>query len=387
MKRCEICGKLDCKEHAFSVGKVVKIDSFAGSSPPEVFVGRWNYPNVYTGILAPQSFGDTRHLSSHEDWHKHTLSIDEVIAKRSELIYGRTQSFVKRPTSKFMSVMQEIAMTHKSTATEFQLAKKIRAEKHPDSRVPLMSNTAPVEKVQLQENTKIKKKVDYLVNDTDTKAATAIHELATSNISTSNIIKLLSAGLLGHKKNRKLVPTRWAITATDDALSKEKLDRIRHYPVIDAIKVFSANYVGNYYWFILLPDKYSFEVIEAKMMGTTRFMQDYESFFPRKKYADEVTGAYYANRLALTEYLDKHKRQAQCLVLREVRPEYNAPLGVGILREVSREAFKIKPREFENTTQAMQAIAQECKLPITEFTQRSWLLKNYGKQARISDFF
>ena len=47
-------------------------------------------------------------------------------------------------------------------------------------------------------------------------------------------------------------------------------------------------------------------------------------------------------------YLEKIKKQCSCLVLREARPEYWAPLGVGILREASRKAFQETPEIFNS---------------------------------------
>lgn len=384
--QCKICGEHNCKTHQFSLGKPIKIDQFSGSSPPEIFVGHWNYPNVYTGILAPQEYGDTKELSSHESWQKTNLPISNILKMRSKLIYGRTQSYIKRPSTKFLSVMKEIAMTHKSTATEFKLKKQINPEKHPDSRVPLITNAAPIQKVRLEENPKIAPKIDYLVNDTDAKSVVAMKELEKAKISTSNIIKILSAGLLGLKKNRKLVPTRWSITATDDTLSKEKLKSIKLFPTISEIQVHHAEYVGNHYEFLLLPDKYSFEVIEAAWTNGLKFWQDYEGFFPRKKYADDVTGGYYAVRLPLTEHLLKIRRQCQCLVLREARPEYYAPLGVGILRQIARQAFQSKPEKFNSIPEALQQIQSRMHLPLENFTSKSWILQNYGKQKRIFEY-
>jgi hypothetical protein len=208
-------------------------------------------------------------------------------------------------------------------------------------------------------------------------------ELDKSGIETSNIIKLLSAGLLGMKKNRKLVPTRWAITATDDSLSKERLERIRYYNELQEITVFSAEYLGNHYEFLLLPDKWGFEVIELSMKNMG-IWQDFESFFGRKDYADSVTGAYYVNRLALCEYLDKIKRQCQCIVFREVRPEYSAPLGVGILRQVSREAFGGQGRRFSTLKEALEDIQTRLRMPVTNWTDKSIVLKNYGKQKKLN---
>ena len=282
--------------------------------------------------------------------------------------------------------MKEIAMTSKSIATEFKLKSPITKQDEQDSKTPLIPKAANVSHVSLQENPKIKPKVDYLVNDTDAKSQVAMFELEKSGIETSSIIKLLSAGLLGLKKNRKLVPTRWAITATDDTLSKEKLKRIKLFPEISEFLVFHAEYVGNHYEFLLLPDKFSFEVIERSLKSGGSW-HDYETFFPRKRYAESVTGAYYVNRLALCEYLERVKRQAQCIVFREVRPEYYAPLGVGILRETSRAAFSQQPEKFASLNEALQSIQSRLKQPLINYTSQSVLLSLLGKQKRITDFF
>jgi len=386
MSYCKICGEPDCKKHSILLGKPVSITEFSGSSPPEIFIGKWNYPNVYTGILSPQEHGDTGIMSSHELWHEKKLPITNILNLRNKLIYGRTQSNIKKLQTKFLSVLQEIAMTHSSVSAEFKLKKPISPNKERESRVPLISNAAPLQSARITENTKIQPKVDYLVNDTDVKSVTAMLELEKANIPNSTIIKVLSAGLLGLKKNRTLVPTRWSITAVDDTLSKNKLTKIRYYKQISDFQVFQSDYLGNNYHFLLLPSNWEFEVLEISMKSPSVW-QDYESFFPRKKYADSVTGAYYANRLALTEYLERIKKQASCIVFREIRPEYYAPLGVGILRQISRSAFQKPPKKFNTLPEALNEIQAGLRLSLSYFTNKSIILKNLGKQQKLFQYF
>lgn len=390
MAYCKICGADNCKKHSFLLGKKNSfvLKEFSGSSPPEIFVGRWNYPNVYAGILSPDESGDTQIMSSPEIWHQNRMPIPDILNMRNKLVYGRKQSNIKQKisSSNFLSVFKEIAMAHKSVSTEFRLKKPITKNLERESKVPLIAHAADVEKVRLQENPKIKPRVDYLVNDTSAKSVTSILELDKAGIETTSIMKLLSAGLLGMKTNRKMVPTRWSITAVDDTISKNKLKSIKFFQEISEIQLFNAEYLGNHYEFLLLPDKFSFEVIETSL-SSGGFWHDYESFNPRKRYADDVTGAYYANRLALCEYLEKIKRQAQCLVLREVRPEYYAPLGVGILRQISREAFGRQPEKFSTIEEAFQSVQKRIKQPISNFTQRSIILQNYGRQKKLTSFF
>ena len=397
---CKTCGEEDCDKHSFFIGKTVKLQNFSGSTPPEIFIGKWNYPNVYTGILAPQEVGDTKIMSSPEEWHKNKLAISDIVGYRNQLIYGRTQSNIKKLETKFLSVMKEVALTHKSIATEFHLKKPVTANKEQDDRSPLIPKAAEIDRAELQENAPVIPRVDYLVNDTEVKSSIAIQELHKANTQTSTIIKILSAGLLGLKKNRKLVPTRWSITAVDDTISKNKIERIKYFPEISEYQVFHSEYLGNHYEFLLIPDTFAFEVIEISIKNpyvvslTPRTFlskescswQDYETIFSRKKYADSVTGAYYANRVALAEYLESIKRQATCIVMREIRPQYYAPCGVGILREASREAFKWKPEVFPTLNEALQAIQSRIKQPISNYTDKSVILKMKKSQSKLAQF-
>lgn len=374
---------------------------FSGSSPPEIFVGRYNYPQIQAGILSPDSENNpnkfTSELSMPEIWHKKKFSIDKILSNRSQLIYGKFQTQIKQSkikTSRFTQLMQEIGMAYKSVSTEFFLKKKPSQNFEINKYSAAIGNPAPLEYARLQENPKIKRKVDYLVTDSDIKSSIAINELHKSKINTSNIIKILSAGLLGKKTARRLVPTRWAITATDDTISKQLLKKIKYYPEINEIQLFHGYYIGNHYEIMLLPDKFSFEVLEAYFSGSIwnqssnlKIAQDYEFYYGRKKYASNVTGAYYTARLAITEYLEKIKKQASIFIMREERPEYYAPLGVGILRQLCRDALRKYPEKFNTIQEALAKSQTRLKLPISEFTSISKILPEYKKQSRLSQWF
>ena len=369
---------------------------FSGSSPPEIFVGREGYPQVNTGILSPQEYGDTEDYSMPELWHAKGFDIQRILSLRSQMIYARFKSQVKdaRKQKKFLQLMQEISMADKKVNTEIFLKKPPKQNLYLDTHTPIIGNPAPLKFARLEENPHIPRKVEYLTGDTDMKASTAITELYSSNLPISNIVKVLSAGLLGKATSRKLVPTRWSIVGVDSTISKLLLEKIRFYPEISEISLFHSEYIGNHYEFLLLPDKFAFEVIEAKLTGSVwnpsgplYLAIDYESFRGRKNYAENVTGAYYSNRLALAEFLEQIKRQASCLVMRECRPEYYAPCGVGILREASRQAFKSKPEKFETIPQALEQAQSRLKLPVSIFQQNSWLLREHGKQKKLSCFF
>jgi len=359
---------------------------FSGSTPPEIFIGEYGYPNINAGILSPTEYGDTEKYSAPEHWFKNKLSIKQILNYRNQLLYARFQTNIKQ-NSKLKQSLNQVALSKKSIATEFILDKPATFSPIKDKSVPLIGHPAPVKKIILEQNPKIPAKVDYISQDTKIKSTQGIQELYKSKIPISNIIKILSAGLLGLKNNRKIVPTKWAITATDDTISKQMLEKIRFFPEINNYQVFEENYLGNYYQILLIPDKFAFEVIEIATIYPQKAWYDFETFYPRKKYASNVTGAYYANRLALCEYLTKIKKQATAIFFREITPEYNAPMGVGILRQLTRNAFTKQPSKFQTLNQALTHINSKLQTNIEYYKQHSYILKNFKKQKRLSQWF
>jgi hypothetical protein len=370
---------------------------FSGSTPPEIFVGKANYPNVFSGILSPDIKGDTTIMASPEEWVGKNLSIEQVLAYRGQMVYGRQVTNVKINKS-LNNVTQELALSSKPVSTEFFL-KRLPVLQYSSSKIStIMANPAPIDKVLLEENPFVEKKVDYLVSDYDVKSTDALKELYKSKIKISHMQKLLSAGLLGVKTQRRLVPTRWGITAVDDMISKDLLKKIKTYKELNEILVFSDEYNGNHYEILLLPGEFKFEVIEAEvphindpckenlMKETIGFWKDYEGFYGRKDYASSVTGAYYANRIGLCEYLEKIKKQATVIFFRQVSEDYYAPLGVGILREITRKAFLSNPEKFSSVDEALQKIDSRMLIPIKKYSEISWTLANYGKQKKLWEF-
>ncbi len=362
---------------------------FTGNSPPEIFVGRYNYPNVNAGILSPDFHEDTEDLSMPERWHEKNFGIGDILTRRSKLIYGRFKTGIKKTVIKnrFKDLMQEIAMAYKPVSTEVFLKNNPKQHLEVNKYSPVITNLAPLDNARLQENAKVRKKVDYLVSDDHVKSAVAMNELHSSGIPTSSIQKILSAGLLGLRTGRRLVPTRWSITAVDDTIGKSLIRRIRYYNEIDEVMLFHSDYVGNHYEILILPGSFSFEIIEADIkFNKASFWQDFERFHGRKTYADEVTGGYYVARLAVCEYLDKIKRQGSVFVFRETTSDYYAHLGVGILRECCRDAMNKKEERFVSKEDAFMKIQNRINLNVDVFREKFILLREYGKQTKLFDF-
>ncbi len=224
-------------------------------------------------------------------------------------------------------------MSIRPVDSEVILKRKPVVKVVPSEFAPPLGPRAELLDFELTENPKIPRRTDYVVGD-ELKAEQAIMRLYNwGGFDEYYIIRLLSAGLLGI--DRKLVPTRWSITAVQDTIGKNLRREILGYPEINSYEVYFHEFLGNRYAVLLMPPQsYAFELLEVWLKGSLfgsaeppQVIHDYEDFRGIKGYAKETTGAYYAARLSVLEHLRKRRRQARIIVFREVTPAYYAPSG------------------------------------------------------------
>lgn len=393
-----LCGRLRCpileKFKSFqSIAPVISGDSVFGASPPAVFVGSFGYPRVSAGPLIPPLANESE-ASVFEDtsaWAN--MQIQDIISMRSRMVRANTNFHVKDARSKENPLLvkaQELALSRKPVDTEAWFFKAPKQELKFDAVLTPMGPSGLVKNFELAENPNVPKKVDYLVYDTDALAKDAVLELYKGDIPAEHITRLFSIGLLG--KERKIVPTRWSITAVDDMAGKELADRIKDFPWVSGIQLFSGTHFGNHFEVLILPQAYAFELIEiwlpkAVWSGESSWIgEDSESYDGKKGYSP-LAGGYYASRLPVLEYLTEIKRQASVFVLREITPDYWAPLGVWVVREGMRKALRNPPKKFDSLEAAVSDLAGRISTPKSEWMQQAKMLSDFLFQTTLDFFF
>ncbi|MBS1266689.1 MAG: DNA repair protein NreA [Candidatus Woesearchaeota archaeon] len=395
-KNPELCGRTFCPIVAKSQA-IMKIkknhlkDDFAGSSPTP-FVGRFGYPNINVGILSVDK-PDSWQYDAPRHWSQSDLNIKQIVDLRSALVNSRFKINVKKQ-SKFLEISQEVGMASKPVQLEVKLDKKPSFRLNTD---PFMAPTGPnakLKKAQITSNPKVHTKVDKVVSDTDFKATGAVKYLYKNDFDENMLTRLLSIGNLGVKKNRRLVPTRWSITAVDDILGKDLIKQVKDYSCYDYAAYFGG-YLGNYYLILFFPDVWSYELFEMyqpkaswNISENMEYSTDYEPYFGRKSYASNTVGGYYAARLGILEKLSNLKKQASVLALRFITGEYYLPLGVWVVRQATRKALQNKPYIFESRRLMLsyaEAVMKK-KFGIRNFLKNSRLLKEMKTQKKVIDF-
>ena len=370
------------REYLSKYGNLFSSNSISGSSPPSVFVGSYNYPKVGVGPMVPPIHGDTSLLDIPEKWVG--KSLEEIVNFRLSLVRGVQKISVLDPHGRFIENLQEVAMSTRPTDSEIEFHKKTIPITSIDGENAPFGPIGEIKKVKFSGSSS-QRTIENSYYDKDLKAEDAVLKLYTSGIDLSQIQKCFSIGMFG--KKRKLVPTKWSITATDDIISKSLVSEILNYSLIDCCKVFSFNHLGNFFSIILFPHRWLFEMEETwyDEQGQIGFGSDFEDARGIDHYPT-IAGAYFAAKLGVAEYLSKNKMQAAVLVLREIRPEYAIPVGVWQVREGIRSAMKIQPFIASSLDDAINHACKPMSISKLEWLSKGELFKKI-KQKSIPDFF
>ncbi len=376
--------------------KISKVDSI---SPPSVFIGsKLKYPLVNVGILSPLNKDENSWLyDDAKYWADNNLNIEEVMSLRNGLLNSRFQAKVSdiRLNKKFVEIAKDVAISSKQVDIEVELKNRLIVGREKDKILTPHGMRAGLKNVEITGNVKIDKKVDKVIND-EIKASEGIEYLYKNEFNEYTLSKILSVGVMGLKKNKKLVPTRWSITATDDMLGKQFLKNVRNYPWIENYELFYGEFMGNQYLLIMFPSVWSYELFEMYLPHSSwnpgqdiKASTDIEGYHGRKNYAFDTAGGYYASRFAVLEYLNSIKRQASVIALRVETPSYWAALGVWVVRESVKKALRRSMR-FTSREELIESVKKIGKIKynfdFSEILNKSKLLREKKEQRSLNDF-
>lgn len=379
-----------------------KIDkNFSGVTPPSIFIGsKLDYPNLNVGILSPISPEEQpSNYDNPEYWYNNKLPLDKIVDYRTSLMNSRfkTTAHDARKSSKLIQLSQEVAMSMKTANIDFDLRKKPTFNSSFNKVSLPFGPAVEIESAKATENISVPTQIEKVYSDTDLKAVNAVNILTKKGFNEYQITQLLSAGTLGLKYNRRFVPTRFSITATDDILCKLTLNEVKMNEQISENRIYFGSYLGNYFMIILTPGLWSYELFEMYIPDFIEkdekigYTTDYEFYFGRKSYAENCVGGYYAARLPIAELLKKEKIQASVIVLRFTTPEYKTPLGVFVVRQAVKASLSSLPLDFNTKEEALKKarefILQRFRYDINSILKESKILNYINKQTSLAEFF
>ncbi len=376
-----LCGLPSCpitrRFHALKDTRPVS--EYMGASPSVFFFGSYGYPRV---VGDPLMINDT---DNPLDWIRQGFSIDDIVSVRSRTIRGGSDLDVKIPD---IGKVQEIALSAKPLDVEVAFEKPVSFDINFDGTVTPIGMSGAMKKLDVIDNTSVSRIVDRCTSDTDLKATEAARIMFENGTDVYKITNLLTAGLLGVK--RRVVPTRWAITATDDMISTSIKREVIKMPALPKYQVFYGTLYGNTICFILIPSNdWKFEMLERWQKHSLwsgdeeTIVVDGEKGLTKSKYSP-IAGAYYSARLAVLEYLKRIGRCAQVLCILDISGEYWAPLGTLVIREAAHESLSHHPDQVGTLGEAVTSASQ--KLGTSFWIPKIDLLRDLRHQKTLFEF-
>lgn len=366
------------------------------SSPPSIFIGSYSYPKVSIGPLVSTFNEDTALFDHPEEWAGQSL--EDIIKYRLSLIRGTNPTTVNIASNndKLIETLQELTMAIKSTNIEVNFAKEpifnfdeIKKNGVTDSDSIHYGLASKINDLKLPSGLIVDKKIEKAYYDKDLKAIEAVTKLYNEGIEISKLSKALSIGMIGIQKNRRIVPTKWSITAIDQILSSELIKKIKNFDSVNFYQVYNYSHLDNTYSIILIPDKtWCFEMHEAWIdnTGNVEIETDIEVAGRLRNYP-KMGGSFFAARVAVSEYLVQNRKSAGIMVFREIQPQYLLPVGVWQIREGIRKAMRKGPRVFDSLEKALINACSTMSVSKKEWISNSNLLRFVKNQRRIQDYF
>ncbi|BFH74302.1 Nre family DNA repair protein [Sulfurisphaera javensis] len=389
-----LCGLPSCpildrfRNVAITVAKIKNSDKIQGSTPPSIVVGEKNYPKVSIIYNIPPSVigEEAKDYENPEGWWG-KKSLSDILSLRTSLISSILANVnANNPYELYDKEVSITAVSEKPVLSEvLSESKNLIPKLKFDGLLLPRGPSLNAKDIKINENPKIPKPIDKLIFD-DIKAQEAILELYNNKQSIYTIINALSLGLLGIRKNRKIVPTRWAITAVDSTLGNFMLNQIRNFDTISEVQVFYNSYLGNYFHIILFPSKFRSVWVEiwhplslwANELVISDLSEDYWGDY------DFLDGGYMAARFSVVEKLFEMRKQSGIIIIREITNEYYAPVGNWHIRETVKRAFNNNPLKFDKLQDAIIYVNSKLKAKVNLLEIKS--IKKILTQKTIDEF-
>ena len=349
-----------------------------------IFVGRHGYPDINVGLVSLTDLTKDEKYDNPLLWADKNYDINTIINLRTQMVNANFKTDIKG--ARLKELYQELSLSSKPVDTEIELEKPPTLKLSFNAEASPFGPTVKLEKARITENPKIPQKVDSVVND-DLTASQSLGILYNKGFDEHYLTKVFSVGNLG-KTGKKLVPTRWAITAVDDTLGKQMISTIKDYRISESM-LFFGGHLGNYYIIMFIPQVWTYELFEISVSASD-FMTDNEGYHGRKSYAINTVGGYYATRFSILQKLTGMKRQATVLALRFITDEYWAPLGVWVVREAVKKAMNSKPTSFDSTEEMIKHAKELAKAKfgydLGKILSESITQKNLREQRKLAEF-
>lgn len=392
-----LCGLPSCpildrlRSQARSLQRAGWSRDLEGSTPPSILVGERGYPRIRLYYMVPPTVSGP-HARQYDDpvgWRAGRTPLSVIVKLRSELVSGALQVDARSHYDRLYELeITPAALSNSPVYSHVELSRLPVPRLHFDGQTKPLGPTAPASRVVVEDSPRLHPRVERSFWD-DEKADVLAWELYRSGVDVYTIQRALSLGGLGRKYRRRLVPTRWAITAIDEILSRRLRSQIRGMTSLSRTEVYYSEYLHNRFLIILMPGSGWLEWIEVwhphtiwtSGSRTPIVSRVDEDPLGRKSMED---GGFSAAKLPILEHLASRGRKGDVVIVREILPQYYAPVGNWHIRETVRHAISKHPIAVDPTSEELETLASRL---IDEWPAAKAASRLLKPRKTLEDFF
>jgi len=172
--------------------------------------------------------------------HKKIVKQDysEIIKIKAKNVLGNTNNiYVKNRSNRILGEVQDIYKARREVEFTSKFDKELKFNKPIVTKLNgMVGSKNELKNITLNENAKTSKQIEKYSSN-DAKSREAVINLYSRCVNESQIINLLSLGTFGVEVNKKMVPSRWAITAYDKIIETYLYKKLIGYKVISNFEV------------------------------------------------------------------------------------------------------------------------------------------------------
>lgn len=352
-----------------------ELEGYASGS----IVGEKNYPNLKVHSISNNAKSNSYFNTSQIVKKDYT----EIFKLKAKNILGSTQNiYAKSVDDKIKKELEDIYKSKKPIEFNSTFEKELKFDKIIVNKVSgIAGSKNSIKNINATQNTSTSKQIEKYASE-DIKSQKAVIDLYERGINEHQIINLLSFGTFGMQLNKKLVPTRWSISAYDSIIEKHLFKKIINYKIQNYYEIFHKKDKGNSFVIITFPDNYSAEIIETWDNIVESDYANYQNKLDKKE--PSTAGGYYATKLPIFEYLNSKKKQAGFISIRIIE-DYDIPLGVVFVRETVRDALKNKLFKCTTKEELIEYLIKNFSKHFKYYLNSKYL-KEKRKQKRLNEF-
>lgn len=366
----------EIKKYQSGLKPTKEIEGFGSNA----IVGEKNYPQLKVFNISNEdknsSFFQTSDIVKKE--------YSDIVKLKAKNILGNTNNiYIKQTNHKVLDEIKDIYKSRKPIEFTSKFDSELKFNKPIVNKLSgVLGTKNELLNIELNENAQTSNKIENYSKG-DVKSKEAIIQLYEKGINEHQIINLLSLGNWGLQINKKMVPSRWAITAYDQTIEKHLYSKLLKYSTIENYELYFSSDKGNSFIIILLPDTFTFENFEFTPSGWNA--NDYVGIDNKlNKSEPDTAGGFFATKVAIFETLNQRRKSASIICLREI-DNYEIPLGVVFVRETVRQAMKNKIFNCSNKKELEEYLSRFHKNHFNWY-KKSKTLEENGKQKKLRDF-